>query len=128
MRHASGGEAFLHAAGWRVLTEDLVKFFVFQAQPASFGWRVLEMGIKELEKVRSLLEGKLKVSGCSSLCMSGYFMHLQVIITNFCDSISTPVPGIFIGHKNKYNLNHSPPPCPAQICIHMHAALCTSAG
>jgi len=55
-----GGEAVLREAGWRAHTVDFEKHWVFQHQPDSFEWRVLELACADLHKAEKQVREKLQ--------------------------------------------------------------------
>ncbi|EFN55941.1 hypothetical protein CHLNCDRAFT_145228 [Chlorella variabilis] len=60
VRDAPGGEEFMHAAGWTVKVDNFEKYFVFEPQPGSLEWRILEEACAELSKLSALIDGKIK--------------------------------------------------------------------
>jgi hypothetical protein len=59
VRDVAGGQEYLLAAGWRPAVVEHDKSLIFEAQPGSLGWRVLEAGVTELQKAEAVVEGKL---------------------------------------------------------------------
>lgn len=47
------------AAGWHAAIRDHERYFVYEAQPGDYTWRVLEVAHQEVEKLDALLAAKL---------------------------------------------------------------------
>lgn len=60
VRNAPGAEEFMLVGGWKASVVDFERYFVFEHQPGTIEWEILEIAVAELVKLKALLEGKLR--------------------------------------------------------------------
>jgi hypothetical protein len=59
---AKGGEHLLQLAGWRTNVVNMEKFYVFDAEPGSHKWQIMEEGAAMLNKGLGMIHEKAEVS------------------------------------------------------------------
>lgn len=60
VRDAPGGEEYMHEAGWQIKVADHERVWVFEGQPGSTEWLILEEACAELDKLWILVNQKLQ--------------------------------------------------------------------